>query len=1087
MKQEKIIALSEFLATASVIAAGFAVGGPIGASVITAIGIELSGNVIDNHYKGLKEAWLNDTDGILNHDLQLALTRAYVKSLQRIESSYFDLNHTLPIKKKKSIQNLFLYLTERAEENFVSSIEKVASSDNLKDYLYLEPEEAQKCLWETIDAAKVIYSNGKDFGDFFKEHLLAELQYWFAEELKTDSKECNRAWRAFQRMLLEGIQTDVKRSAREQQKVRQDLIKLDSLRQRLEEIRSLVDHRLPNEPFQSGLETLISVHSTVHDVSLTTTRTEQKIDLIAADVKELSVRFLPKTKSVRGQRGAWVWVNYSKDITDTLAEQLAESEDKSVDKKSINEAKTKWEQFDWELAARRYNEELIANYGTTRILGKPDPIPLEGIFTDVFILDRPTAFRRFDLSKLKQDPSEFRDEGARAPGLALVKSKDAFRLFILGKPGAGKSTFLKHITLQAAQGRLDRIPIFVSLKKWSDSGLELMPFLQKEFAICGFPDAGLFISTILKQGKAIVLFDGLDEVSQEDRQRDRTVAVIRDFSYEHRRCQCLITCRIAATDYTFEQFKYVELADFTRAQIDSYVDKWFQDSSEKRQQFHKEFAKEENRGLRDLAKVPLLLGLLCLSFDATMTFPQRRVEIYAEALEALLKRWDASKSIKRDEIYKGLTLGRKTQMFARIAYKTFQSEDYFLPQQTLVKEIVSYLKQLPGAPAEIDIDGDAVLKAIEAQHSIFSERALRIYSFSHLTFQEYFTAKHIVEDSSGRALRSLLITDNILESRWREVILLTVSTLDDATFFFTLFKEALEDLIRSETAICSLLDLANLKSQSETANYGQSALRAYHCFRILTFDLARALNRELYLSNEYDVNHAVAQAPTGDLATINTGVEFLIAKLGQAKDKEGLIAKDLSRASSHDRDVAELEIRLDRARLHYKELERFREQALARDRVRELSVSLTNGFTEGGISDLSPDLQLDVHLSNLLLIADLLTDRCSQLTLSRFTKYLNFVVSQAERSGPTRFSKELASIQPSATDWDGNAQKKVSQQLRQMIGNFRGIGTECTLSKEQCEKLTKYFVSTQLLLECLKLAVLPNRHALENSLLISPR
>src|SRR5438067_6287634 len=54
--------------------------------------------------------------------------------------------------------------------------------------------------------------------------------------------------------------------------------------------------------------------------------------------------------------------------------------------------------------------------------------------------------------------------------------------------------------------------------------------------------------------------------------------------------------------------------------------------------FLTEFKKEDNKGLRDLARTPLLLTLLCLAFNETLTFPQRRVEIYEEALDALLKK-----------------------------------------------------------------------------------------------------------------------------------------------------------------------------------------------------------------------------------------------------------------------------------------------------------------------------------------------------------------------------------------------------------------------------------------------------------------
>jgi hypothetical protein len=42
-----------------------------------------------------------------------------------------------------------------------------------------------------------------------------------------------------------------------------------------------------------------------------------------------------------------------------------------------------------------------------------------------------------------------------------------------------------------------------------------------------------------------------------------------------------------------------------------------------------------------------------------------------------------------------------------------------------------------------------------------------IYSFSHLTFQEYFTAKKIVASSNPEIIKSLLT-----EKRWREVYLL---------------------------------------------------------------------------------------------------------------------------------------------------------------------------------------------------------------------------------------------------------------------------------------------------------------------------
>ncbi len=511
--------------------------------------------------------------------------------------------------------------------------------------------------------------------------------------------------------------------------------------------------------------------------------------------------------------GAWVWDQFGKDITE----------------KAFAGLKEKWREFRWQDAAQKYRERVRALYSTTRILGNPTPIVLKNIFTDVYILDKLTAVRRFDVEQIQEIASR-RDglhlDTERFHALRIVDETD--RLLVLGKPGAGKTTFLKYIALLATEtdgAVINKIPIFVSLKELVDSGLDLMPFMARQFEICAFPDGETFIKRILESGQAILLFDGLDEVNEGDNQRANLTAKIINFANQYFNCKCLITCRIAATDYAFDQFRYAEVADFDDKQIQSFATNWYKDSETKRDAFLKALYSPENEGLRELGRTPLLLALLCLAFDETMNFPQRHAELYEEALDALLKKWDSSRNIRRDVIYRSLSLGRKRQLLARIAAEEFEKGKYIFKQHELAKFIQEYFEKLPAVDVggEVEIDGEVILKSIEAQHGIFVERAHRLYSFSHLTFEEYFTARNIVDNASNGAL-DRLIADHLTDSRWHEVFLLTASLLDNADSFFRSFREAIDNIIRDDENLVKVIRWANVKATTHYARVSSPAV-----------------------------------------------------------------------------------------------------------------------------------------------------------------------------------------------------------------------------------------------------------------------
>jgi len=567
-----------------------------------------------------------------------------------------------------------------------------------------------------------------------------------------------------------------------------------------------------------------------------------------------------------------------------------------------------WDAVRWRKAWHDYADRVTQDYGKLFVLGKANAVPIDDIYTAVNVLEKPLALRRFareELHKLfLERQALWREEDKRRSGIDLIK--DAKNYFILGKPGAGKTTFLKNVAIKAVKGNYygkqadDVLPIYISLKAHADSGRSLIESIEQELSICQFPEVRPFTDLLLHSGKAIVLLDALDEVKQEGNTRSKVIQNIKDLTREYRESQFLITCRVAATEYEFDNVTYIEMADFDDKQIEKFIYNWFQDDSQAGTCW-RELSKNDNKGLREMARVPLLLTLLAVTYEETQTFPHRRVEIYEEALEALLKKWDARRQIKRDEPYKALSLGRKRQMFSRIAAETFNNNELLVPQTELAEKIAQYMKKVP--EVEDEIDGEIVLESIAAQHGIFVERAKGIYSFAHLSFQEYYTAKYLGDNASIGSFKGLF--NHIDEDQWREVFLLTASLLNEevANQFFSQFVYHLNQPIRADKAIQKLYrwafrkaeDICRLTSfRSETIRMWSISLLGYLIPSPLgiTFELETNVHPDFgfdeYFNDVYGVSYHLDPDPERDVMRDMIVAKQLIQELGFAVTEEML-------------------------------------------------------------------------------------------------------------------------------------------------------------------------------------------------------
>jgi predicted NACHT family NTPase len=499
--------------------------------------------------------------------------------------------------------------------------------------------------------------------------------------------------------------------------------------------------------------------------------------------------------------------------------------------------------------------------GTMRVLDMEQPITLDSIYTNVNILEKISRNQRLSIDELLEDCdlknfdrlSLGRVWQERIPGLEAVKRHD--KLLILGKPGAGKTTFLKWLALQCNAGQLhqNRVPIFVTLKEFAEAPGQptLIGFITKQLTEYGVENAQAAVEQVLQAGRSLVLLDGLDEVRASD--HDRVLAEICQISELLDTNQFVMTCRIAAKEYTFEKFTEVEVADFDVEQIADFAHKWFHSKDPtKAEEFPKEL--KAYPGLQELATNPLLLTLLCLIFEERAGFPANRSELYEEGVDVLLKKWDGKRNIKRDEVYKDLSLQRKEDLLSQVAFIAFDRSEYFFKQKFVEEQIRDYIRNLPNAstdPEALKLDSEAVLKSIEAQHGLLVERARGIYSFSHLTFQEYFTARQLKEKADNDFKDFAM---HITEKRWREVFLLTVGMLKSADKLLQAMKHQIDSILAQDEKLQQFLSWIEQKSGSMEAPYKPAAIRAFYFD--LAFDCALARTLSLTLARDLDRDFA---------------------------------------------------------------------------------------------------------------------------------------------------------------------------------------------------------------------------------------
>ncbi|MEG5170725.1 HEAT repeat domain-containing protein [Microcoleus sp. B3-D7] len=363
-------------------------------------------------------------------------------------------------------------------------------------------------------------------------------------------------------------------------------------------------------------------------------------------------------------------------------------------------------------------------------------------------------------------------------------------LVILGDPGSGKSTLLKYLAFQWAKLSandlsLHPIHLLIELRKYNRSQDEkkcdnFLEFIECDSSRIDHLDKNI-LHEWLQAGRAVVMFDGLDEVFELEK-RNRIVDQIHSFTQKYPRVKTIVTSRVIG--YQQQRLKNAEfhhfmLQDFEPEQIQEFIQKWHDltliDRLKKAALLERlQQAIAASNSIRELAGNPLLLTMMAI-LNRNQELPRFRAKLYEEASKVLLHTWDfeVKEKLNNDRVDPYLIDEEvKQSICGRIAY-TMQSSSKqlgnIISRQELRQTITDSLTGLMGtgatACAKLMVDQLRDRNFILCFLGGYNED---YFAFVHRTFLEYFCAWEFVRQFEKQKTLELDGLIEVFREHWRD-------------------------------------------------------------------------------------------------------------------------------------------------------------------------------------------------------------------------------------------------------------------------------------------------------------------------------